>query len=180
MVFNFAEEVFTSAGYGITSMLFNIVITGIINLIFTFIAIRTVDSVGRKKLMLIGSGGLALTYILLGSCYFLGWKGLPILITIVVAIAIYAMSLALVTWVVLSEIFPNNIRGSAMAIATTSLWVASALLVITFPYLHRLMKVFGTFWVYSIICIAGFLLIFFRLPETKGKSLEELEKLLQA
>lgn len=180
VVFNYAEEVFSSAGYGITSMLFNIVITGIINLIFTFVAIRTVDSAGRKKLMLIGSAGLAVTYIMLGAGYFFGLKGLPILITVVVAIAIYAMSLAPVTWVVLSEIFPNKIRGSAMAVATTALWIASAVLVITFPYLHRLLKASGTFWIYSAICIAGFLLIFFRLPETKGKSLEEIERLMRA
>ncbi|MGB9746824.1 MAG: sugar porter family MFS transporter [Bacteroidales bacterium] len=179
VVFNYAEEVFSSAGYSITSMLFNIVITGIINLIFTFVAIRTVDSAGRKSLMLIGSAGLAITYLILGAGYYFGFKGMPILVMVVIAIAIYAMSLAPVTWVVLSEIFPNSIRGSAMAVATSALWIASAALVITFPYLHRLLKASGTFWVYSAICIAGFLLIFFRLPETKGKSLEKIESLMQ-
>jgi len=128
---------------------------------------------------LIGSAGLAITYLILGAGYYFGFKGMPILVMVVIAIAIYAMSLAPVTWVVLSEIFPNSIRGSAMAVATSSLWIASAVLVITFPYLHRLLKASGTFWVYSAICIAGFLLIFFRLPETKGKSLEKIESLMQ-
>ena len=98
------------------------------------------------------------------------------LIMVVAAIACYAMSLAPVTWVVLSEIFPNRIRGIAMSIATFSLWSACFILTYTFPLLNKLLKASGTFWLYGIICISGFLFILKRLPETKGKSLEEIER----
>lgn len=175
IIFNYAEEIFTAAGYSVGDMLFNIVITGSVNLIFTLIAMRTVDSWGRRKLMLFGSIGLALVYLILGGAYFFKFTGLPVLILVITAIAIYAMSLAPITWVVLSEIFPNKIRGVAMSIATFSLWVASFILTFTFPILNDVLGAAGTFWVYSIICVFGFLFIKSKLPETKGKSLEEIE-----
>jgi sugar porter (SP) family MFS transporter len=176
IVFNYAEEVFSAAGYEVTDILFNIVITGIVNLVFTFIAIRTVDRWGRKRLMIIGSMGLAVIYTLLGLSYYLDTAGVAVLVIIVFAIAVYAMTLAPITWVVLSEIFPNRIRGVAMATATTMLWIASSILVITFPYFNRGLHTHGTFWLYAGICLAGFLFILYRLPETKGKTLEEIEK----
>lgn len=176
IVFNYAEEVFTSAGFGISSSLFNIVITGIVNLVFTFIAIRTVDGWGRRKLMLFGSLGLAFAYILLGMSYFIGSGEYIVFTIIVLAIAIYAMSLAPITWVILSEIFPNRVRGAAMAAATTILWIASTLLVLLFPFIRKAVNISGAFWIYAIICILGFFFIKSRLPETKGKSLEEVEK----
>jgi sugar porter (SP) family MFS transporter len=176
VVFNYAEEVFSAAGYEVSDILFNIVITGIVNLVFTFIAIRTVDRWGRKRLMLIGSAGLFLLYLILGISYFAGIQGRTILVIVLLCIAVYGMTLAPVTWVVLSEIFPNRARGPAMALATTMLWVASSVLVVTFPYLNRGLDAHGTFWLYSGICLAGFLFIRARLPETKGKSLEEIER----
>jgi len=176
VIFNYAEEVFTSAGYSVGDMLFNIVITGTVNLIFTFLAMRMVDSWGRRKLMLLGSIGLALIYFLIGSSYFFELKGLAILVLVMMAIATYAMTLAPVTWVVLSEIFPNSIRGTAMAIATTALWIACFVLTYTFPILNKLLNASGTFWLYGLICFSGFLFILKKLPETKGKSLEEIEK----
>jgi SP family sugar porter-like MFS transporter len=175
VVFNYAEEVFSAAGYQITELLFTIVITGAVNLVFTYVAIRTVDRWGRRKLMMTGSAGLAILYLVLGLGYYLGVEGIPILVVVVASIALYAMTLAPVTWVVLSEIFPNRIRSTAMAAATTMLWVASALLVVTFPYLNQGLQASGTFWVYAGICLAGFLFIYKKLPETKGKSLEEIE-----
>jgi SP family sugar porter-like MFS transporter len=135
----------------------------------------TVDKFGRKSLMLIGSGGLAGIFAVVGSMYFFHLQGLPLLIMVVSAIACYAMSLAPVTWVVLSEIFPNRIRGTAMAIATFSLWAACFVLTYTFPLLNQLLKASGTFWLYGFICVLGFFFILKRLPETKGKSLEEIE-----
>ncbi len=175
IIFNYAEEIFTAAGYSVGDMLFNIIITGSVNLVFTFVAMRTVDSWGRRKLMLFGAIGLALVYALLGGAYYFEFNGLPVLILVIVAIAIYAMSLAPITWVVLSEIFPNRLRGVAMSIATFSLWVASFILTFTFPILNDLLGSYGTFWVYSGICVLGFLFIKSKLPETKGKSLEEIE-----
>jgi sugar porter (SP) family MFS transporter len=175
IIFNYAEEIFTAAGYSVGDMLFNIVITGSVNLIFTLIAMRTVDSWGRRKLMLLGSIGLGVVYLILGGAYYLEFTGWPVLLLVITAIAIYAMSLAPITWVVLSEIFPNKIRGVAMSIATFSLWIASFVLTFTFPILNDALGASGTFWVYSIICIAGFFFIKSKLPETKGKSLEEIE-----
>lgn len=177
VIFNYAEEIFTSAGYSVGDMLFNIVITGTVNLVFTLLAMRMVDSWGRRKLMLLGAAGLAVIYFLLGSSYYFKVEGLAILVLVMLAIATYAMTLAPVTWVVLSEIFPNRIRGAAMSVATTALWVACFVLTYTFPILNELLKASGTFWLYGLICLSGFLFIFRKLPETKGKSLEELEGL---
>lgn len=175
IIFNYAEEIFTAAGYSVGDMLFNIVITGSVNLIFTFVAMRTVDSWGRRKLMLFGSIGLAFVYAILGGAYYFEFTGWPVLLLVIIAIGIYAMSLAPITWVVLSEIFPNRLRGVAMSVATFSLWVASFILTFTFPILNDALGASGTFWVYSLICVLGYLFIKNKLPETKGKTLEEIE-----
>jgi len=175
VIFNYAQEIFSNAGYSVSDILFNIVITGCVNLIFTFIGMFTVDKLGRKGLMLIGAGGLAGIYAVIGTMYFFHIQGLPLLIMVVVAIACYAMSLAPVTWVVLSEIFPNRMRGTAMSVATFSLWAACFILTYTFPLLNQMLKASGTFWLYGCICLLGFMFILRRLPETKGKSLEEIE-----
>jgi len=176
VIFNYAEEIFSSAGYGVSDILFNIVITGSVNLIFTFVAIFTVDRWGRRALMLMGAGGLAGIYALMGTAYFFEINGWPLLILVISAIACYAMSIAPVTWVVLSEIFPNRIRGAAMAVATFALWLASFVLTYTFPLLNHFFGASGTFWLYGLISILGFLFIYKKLPETKGKSLETIEK----
>lgn len=176
VIFMYAEEVFTSAGYSVSEMLFNIVVTGSVNLLFTFVAMALVDKIGRKALMLIGAGGLAIIYTILGTLYFLNVKGLPMLILVVSAIACYAMTLAPVTWVVLSEIFPNRMRGAAMAIATFSLWLACALLAYFFPIINSAIQAYGSFWLFAVICLGGFFFIKTRLVETKGKTLEEIEK----
>jgi len=176
VIFNYAEEVFAAAGYGVSDILFNIVVTGSVNLIFTFVAIFTVDKLGRRALMLLGAGGLAGIYAFMGAAYFFQITGWPLLLLVVLGISCYAMSLAPVTWVVLSEIFPNRIRGAAMAIATVSLWLASFLLTYTFPLLNNAFGASGTFWLYGIICIGGLLFIYKKLPETKGRTLEEIEK----
>lgn len=178
VIFNYADEIFSAAGYSVSDMLFNIVITGTVNLIFTLIAMRVVDSWGRRKLMLLGAAGLAIIYLLLGSSYFLHIHGISILVLIVMAIAVYAFTLAPVVWVVLSEIFPNRIRGAAMAVGTTSLWIACFILTYTFPLLNKTLNAWGTFWLYALICFLGFLFIYKKLPETKNKSLEEIENLL--
>jgi MFS family permease len=88
------------------------------------------------------------------------------------------MSLAPIVWVILSEIFPNRIRGVAMSISTFALWIASALLVQTFPFLNESLGTSGTFWVYGAICAFGFVFVLKKLPETKNKSLEEIEQLM--
>ena len=113
---------------------------------------------------------------MLGFSYYSGIQGLLILIIVIMAIATYSLTLAPITWVILSEIFPNRIRGAAMALATTSLWLASFILTYTFPLLNSALHAYGTFWLYALISAAGFLFILKKLPETKGKSLEEIER----
>jgi sugar porter (SP) family MFS transporter len=175
-VFNYAEEIFNAAGYGVSDTLFNIVITGSVNLIFTLVAMFTVDKWGRKNLMVFGSVGLAITYLLLGSAFYFHIQGIAVLSLVVIGIGVYAMSLAPIVWVILSEIFPNRVRGAAMALATFGLWIACFILTYTFPLLNKVLGAAGTFWVYAGICLVGVLFISKKLPETKGKSLEEIEK----
>ncbi|MEO8254923.1 MAG: sugar porter family MFS transporter, partial [Flavobacterium sp.] len=150
IVFNYADEIFTAAGYGVSDTLFNIVITGSVNLIFTVVAMFTVDKWGRKNLMILGSAGLAITYILLGSAFYFELKGIAVLSIVVLGIGVYAMSLAPITWVILSEIFPNRIRGAAMALSTFVLWIACFILTYTFPLLNKGFGAAGTFWLYAI------------------------------
>lgn len=176
VIFNYAEEIFRAAGYDISSVLKNIAWTGSVNLVFTFVALFTVDRLGRRPLMLFGAGGLVLIYLAMGFCYAKGVQGLPVLLLVLAAIGCYAMSLAPVTWVVISEIFPNRIRGAAMSVAVTALWIACFLLTYTFPILNAKLGSAGTFWLYAAICGAGLLFIFWKLPETKGKTLEQIEK----
>jgi sugar porter (SP) family MFS transporter len=176
VIFNYAEEIFKAAGYDISSVLKNIAWTGSVNLAFTFVALGTVDRGGRRPLMLFGAAGLALIYVALGACYAAGVQGLPMLVLVLAAIACYSMSLAPVTWVVISEIFPNRIRGAAMSVSVASLWVACFILTYTFPRLNAAFGPAGTFWLYAAICVGGFVFILLKLPETKGKSLEQIER----
>lgn len=178
VIFNYAHEIFSAAGYEVSEVLMNIVVTGVTNVIFTFVAIYTVDRWGRRTLMLVGAAALAVIYAVLGLGYFFGLHGWPMLLLVVLAIACYAMSLAPVLWVVLSEIFPVRVRGMAMALSTFFLWTASFLLTYTFPILNDSIQASGIFWLYGAICQAGFLFIRAKLPETKGKTLEELEQKL--
>ncbi len=171
VIFNYAQEVFHSAGYEIGDVLFNIVVTGIANVIFTVIAIYTVDRLGRKPLMLIGAGGLSMIYAVLGCCYFLHVTGVGMILLVVAAIACYAMTLGPVTWVLISEIFPDRIRGVAVATCTFALWVGSSTLTYTFPFLNRALGSYGTFWIYSAVCAVGFVFFKYGLRETKGQDL---------
>lgn len=176
VIFNYAEEIFRAAGYDISSVLKNIAWTGSVNLIFTFVAIGTVDKFGRRPLMLFGAAGLAIVYITMGFCYRGGVQGLPLLLLVLAAIGCYAMTLAPVTWVVISEIFPNRIRGAAMSVAVTSLWAACFVLTYTFPILNKRIGAAGTFWLYAAVCVVGLVYILRALPETKQKSLETIER----
>ena len=106
VVFNYAQEIFSAAGYSVSDMLFNIVITGTVNVIFTFVGMYTVDRLGRRSLMLLGTIGLSLIYAVLGGGFYFQLEGIPMLVLVVLAIACYAMTLAPVTWIVISEIFP--------------------------------------------------------------------------
>ncbi|MGM9812315.1 MAG: sugar porter family MFS transporter [Muribaculaceae bacterium] len=177
VIFNYAQEIFTAAGYSVGDVLFNIVITGIANVVFTIVALATVDRWGRRTLMLFGAGSLAGIYLLLGLGYYLQVQGIAMVALVVLAIGCYAMSLGPVTWVLISELFPNRVRGLAVAVCTFFLWAACTVLTFTFPSLNAAFGSSGTFWIYSAICMIGLVFFVFRLPETKGKSLGEIEKM---
>jgi sugar porter (SP) family MFS transporter len=176
VIFNYAAEIFKSAGYSIDDTLTNIAWTGSVNLIFTLVAMAMVDRIGRRPLMLAGAAGLFVIYLLVGYCYYGQVKGTPLLALVLGAIACYSATLAPVTWVVISEIFPNRIRGAAMSVSVFFLWLACFVLTYTFPKLNEEMGPAKTFWLYAAICAAGFFLVKLRLPETKDKSLEEIER----
>lgn len=175
VIFNYAEEIYRGAGYELSDVMFNIVITGVINLVFTLLAISFVDRAGRRALMLWGSAGIALFHLGLGIAFHMGMTGPVVLGLTLGVIGLYGLSLAPVTWVLLSEIFPNKVRGLAMSIAVSALWIACFLVTFTFPIMNRQLGAAGTFWAYGVICALGFLFIWKRVPETKGKSLEEIE-----
>lgn len=172
VIFNYAQEVFQSAGYEVGDVLFNIVITGVANVLFTIIAILTVDRWGRRTLMLIGAGGLSLIYLLLGTGYFFHVTGMSMVVLVVGAIACYAMTLGPCTWVLISELFPSKVRAIGVATCTFFLWIGSATLTYTFPLLNEALGSYGTFWIYATVCLIGFLVFVSKLKETKGKSLE--------
>lgn len=175
VIFNYAEEIFRAAGYDISRVLPNIMWTGSVTLAFTLIALGVVDRVGRRPLMLLGTFGLAGIYVLIGACYHAHVTGIVVLSLVLAALACYAMSLAPLTWVIISEIFPNRARGAAMSIAVMSLWCACFILTYTFPALDASLGPAGTFWLYAAVCLAGGAFVWRELPEMKGRSLEEIE-----
>ncbi len=177
VVFNYTPKIFASIGASQDDQLLQTVFIGIVNLMFTFIAIGLVDRLGRKPLMLIGSGGLAIIYIVVVQM--LGSGSTHVSWFLLSAIGVYAMSLAPVTWVLISEIFPNKVRGVATTIAVLSLWAAYFILVFTFPILFDKLKD-STFYIYAVVCALGFLFILFKVRETKGKTLEEMEGFFSA
>lgn len=176
VIFYYAKDVFAAAGYQVSDILLNIVIVGLANLVFTFAAIATVDRLGRRFLMLSGWVGLAIIYLLLGAGYAAKLQGLLLVVLVVAAIACYACTLAPITWVVLSEIFPNRIRGAAMSVAVFALWTGCFTLTYSFPLMNQSLGAAGTFWIYAAICLFGWFFTWTKLPETKGKTLEAIER----
>jgi MFS transporter, SP family, xylose:H+ symportor len=175
ILFNYAEEVFRAAGLGANQILLDIVVTGTINLIFTLVAMAVVDRIGRRPLMLFGCIGIAVSHLLAGLAYHTGQRGAPVLLLTLCAIACYAMTLAPLTWVLISEIFPNRLRSLGVSAAVCALWISSFALTYSFPFINRSLGSAGSFFTYGAICLAGAVFVFFMVPETKGRTLEELE-----
>lgn len=175
IVFNYTSTIFASVGANLDTQLFETVSIGIVNLLFTLVAMWQVDKLGRRPLMLIGSLGLSVLYIALAVALQGKWSEGFVSLFVLLAIATYATSLAPVTWVLISEIFPNKIRGVATSVAIVSLWAAYFILVFTFPILAEQLGAYGPFYFYAGICLLGFLFIRSRVKETKGQTLEELE-----
>jgi sugar porter (SP) family MFS transporter len=175
VVFNYTTIIFSSIGIPRDGQLLQTVFIGGVNLVFTLLAMALVDRLGRKPLMLLGAGGLCILYIIVVRM--LGSNSSSVSFFLLTAIGTYALSLAPVTWVLISEIFPNKVRGAATSVAVLSLWLAYFVLIFTFPMLYEKLKD-STFYIYSVVCGLGFLFILLGVKETKGKTLEELEEVM--
>ena len=173
VVFNYTATIFESIGALKGNQLLQTVFIGGVNLLFTLLAMALVDKIGRKPLMLLGAGGLTILYLFISQL--LGIKSPLVSWFLLTAIGIYALTLAPVTWVLISEIFPNKVWGTATTIAVLSLWAAYFILTFTFPVLYSKLQE-KTFYVYAVICLIGFVFVYKKIKETKGKTLEELEK----
>jgi sugar porter (SP) family MFS transporter len=172
VVFNYTATIFESIGASKDDQLLQTVFIGGVNLLFTLLAMGLVDKIGRKPLMLLGAGGLAILYLFI--TYLLGIKSTFVSWFLLTAIGIYALTLAPITWVLISEIFPNKVRGTATSIAVLSLWAAYFILTFTFPVMYSKLQE-KTFYVYAVICFIGLAFVLKKVKETKGKTLEELE-----
>lgn len=173
----YGPRILNDAGFKLGDALGGQVVIGIVNVLFTLIAIWKIDKLGRRKLLIFGATGAMLSHIIIGTIFFQSVSGgYLLMVFILIFIACFAFSYGPVTWVVLSEIFPTRIRGRAMAIATLSLWAANAVLGQLVPWLLENIKTFGTFWMFAFFCLPIILIAWKVLPETKGKSLEEIEK----
>jgi len=178
----FGTEIFKKMGSETNAALLQTVIVGAVNLSFTVIAIWTVDRLGRKPLMMIGSLGMGISLLGMGLAAYGLKAGLWVLVFILGYIACFALSVGPVTWVILSEIFPTRIRGRAMAIATVCLWVANYVVSQTFPMMESnpwLLDKFHhafPFWLYGVFCVVLLVFVWRFVPETKGKTLEEIER----
>ncbi len=182
VVLYYAGNIFRDMGASTNASLLQTIFVGTVNLTFTVVAILTVDKFGRKPLMIIGALGMAVSMIGLGFSFSTHNEGVFALILMLTYVAFFAMSWGPVTWVLLSEIFPNSIRG-AMSIAVSAQWLANWLVSTTFPILNdnqRLTELFNhgfSYWIYGIMGILAALFVWKFVPETKGKTLEDIEKL---
>jgi MFS family permease len=174
ILFNYAAEVYRSAGYAANDIFLNIVITGAINLVFTVLAMVLVDRLGRRLMMLAGCIGIGVSHLLCAWAYHTQWRGTAILVLTLSAIACYALTLAPVTWVLIAEIFPSRIRSQGVSTAVSALWIASFLLTYTFPVLMQIEGTGGVFLTYGVICLIGFVFVAAFVPETKGRTLEQI------
>jgi sugar porter (SP) family MFS transporter len=175
VVFNYTSTIFESVGASLNQQLFETVSIGAVNLLFTIIAMWQVDKLGRKPLMLAGAAGLSVIYVVLALLLKNHAAASLVSVFVLIAIALYATSLAPVTWVLIAEIFPNHIRARATTVAVVALWAAYFVLVFTFPVLAQKLGAYGPFYMYAAICVLGFLFVRTRVTETKGKTLEEID-----
>jgi len=173
----YAPRIFERAGFERVSAIGQSTIVGLVNMLFTIVAILLVDRVGRKPLLLIAAAGMGVSQLLLGAAFKVeNLAGSAILLLILLYIAFFAMAMGPIVWVVLSEIFPTRMRGSAMAIATVALWIADFAVTLSFPVIADRLNETTAFWSYALMCAVDFFFMLFLLPETKGKTLEEIEK----
>jgi len=175
VVFYYAADIFQAAGYNMQEMMLNIVVIGSVMVVSVIVTMLVVEKTGRKKLMLLGTASMAIVYGLTGYFFLRGITGFPIVLLTLSNVAIYSLTLAPVVWVILSEIFPNRIRGAAMSVAAMALWIGNFSLTFSFPTIKENLGWVNNFWLYGVICAIGFVILYFKLPETKGKTLEQIE-----
>jgi MFS transporter, SP family, xylose:H+ symportor len=178
----YGPEIFKNLGDGTNAALLQTVIVGAVNLTFTIAAILVVDRLGRKPLMILGSAGMGVSLAFLGLAAYLQRTEVWVLTFMLTYIASFAIAIGPVTWVLLSEIFPTKVRGRAMAIATLLLWLANFVVSQTFPMLDESPFLVATFhhgfafWLYGAMCVVLIIVVWRWVPETKGKTLEEIEQ----
>jgi MFS family permease len=174
----YGSLIFTEhAGNQSSSALLANVIIGATNLLWTVIALLVIDKVGRKPLLMIASGGMAVSLVLLGGVFRFQAAGSSLILAVILTyVACFAVGMGPGVWVVMSELFPTSIRGRAMSIATIALWSACLVLTLTFLSLVNTITVSGAFWLYGAICVLTFVFVWRVVPETKGKTLEEIER----
>jgi sugar porter (SP) family MFS transporter len=176
VIIYYAADIFQAAGYTLKQMMLNIVVIGSVMVLSVFITLLTVDKFGRKKLLLIGTSAMAFLYLLIGYSFYIDKGGWVVVLLVLANVMFYSFTLAPLLWVVLSEIFPTRIRGAAMSIAALAHWVGNFSLTYSFPTIKENLGWANNFWLYGVICAFGFMVLYVVLPETKGKTLEQIEK----
>ncbi len=177
-VIYYAPKIFQLAGYTeATTALFATMLVGIINVIVTIISLWLIDRIGRRPLLVSGLIGMAFSLVILGFSFFIEGEGsgLTAIFAMLIYVAFFAVSLGPVAWLIISEVYPLGIRGRAMGIATFANWISNYFVSLTFLSLIGILGAFGTFWLYAIICILGLWFVIKLVPETKGKTFEQIQ-----
>lgn len=173
----YGPKIFEEAGFGVDSSLNGQVLIGIVNVLFTVIAILKIDTLGRRPLLIAGCAGMILAHISIGILFFTGQtSGILLMIFILFFIACFAFSFGPVIWTLLSEMYPTYVRGRAMSVATLSLWIGTYIIGQIVPWLLETLKPQGTFWLFALCLVPAIIITAKLIPETKNKSLEEIEK----
>ena len=178
----YAPEIFKRLGSGVNAALLQTIVVGAVNMLFTVIAIQSVDAIGRRPLMIVGASGMGISLVAMGIAAQLGAVSFWVLAFILSYMACFALSVGPVTWVILSEIFPTRIRGRALSVATFALWISNFLVSQTFPMMDDqpwLVSRFNhgfPFYLYALFCVVLVWLVRKKIPETKGRTLEEIEQ----
>lgn len=177
VIIYYGEQIFDEAGWQLGEALGGLVIIGIVNTAFTLLTIWKIDSLGRKPILQIGTIGVVASLVMIGLLFHTGATEGPWLLGMILCyIAFFAVGLGPIPWVIISEIFPTRIRGRAMSFGVLAVWATCALVSQTFPWLKENLGPAGCFWLYASLCAPSILFVWLVVPETKGKTLEEIEK----
>jgi len=173
----YGPRIFESAGFGVEGSLGGQVLIGAVNVLFTLIAIWKIDQLGRRALLIAGCTGMMASHIAIGLLFYTGHSdGILLMVFVLCFTASFSFSYGPVVWTLLSEIFPTSIRGRAMSIATLSIWLGTYLVGQLVPWLFENITTQGTFWLFAIMCVPAILIVWKLVPETKGRTLEEIER----